>query len=92
MTILKTEKVKPIDFLYGIIGKEDRRDAPEGLAELYDDLCVNKRWVDKFNKMIDKRFPEPNVEEKVANYLKKNHRQIGMEIIWKEKGLKSCIK
>lgn len=85
MIILKEIKIKPIDFLYEIIGGEDRRHAPEGLAELYDDLGAYKKWVDKFNKMIDEKFPEPNSNKKVANYLKKNYRKIAIEIIGRER-------
>ena len=85
MTILKAIKIKPMDFLYEIIGEEDRTRAPEGLAELYDDLGVYKKWVDKFNSMIDKKFPKPNSDEKVADYLKKNYRKIAIEIIGRER-------
>ena len=85
MTIVKEVKIKPIDFLYRIIGGEDRRLAPEGLAELYDDLVTYKKWVDEFNGMIDKRFPKRNSEKKVADYLKKYYRRIAVKIIGRER-------
>ena len=79
MTILTAKERKPIDILYDIIGGEDRRNAPEGLAELYDDLCDRKEYVDKFNNMVEDTFnmveeifSVPPMDWEVDRYIREN--------------------
>ena len=74
MTVLIAEEKKPIDILYDLIGGEDRRNAPEGLADLYDDLCGKKEWVDEFNGIVGNHFPEPAMKWEVERYIKENLR------------------
>lgn len=74
MTVLIAEERKPIDILYDIIGGEDRRNAPEGLAELYDELGEKKEWVDKFNGIVEAMFPTPTMDWEVERYIKDNWR------------------
>ena len=80
MTILTAIDTKPMDFLYDLIGGEDRRNAPEGLAELYDDLGGRKEWVDRFNEIVEGHFPPQTMDYEVERYLKENWREIGAEI------------
>lgn len=70
ITVSEVEK-KPIDILYDIIGGEDRRYAPEGLAEMYDEICEDKMRVDKFNHLVDIAFGNQATSvSNVENYVK----------------------
>ena len=81
MTVLIAEEKKPIDILYDLIGGEDRRNAPEGLAELYDELGEKKQWVDKFNWIVAEMFPAPTMDWEVERYIKDNWRMFFSEIL-----------
>lgn len=85
MTILHTEEIKPIDVLYHLIGGEDRRNAPKGTAELYDDLGERKEWVDKFNAIVEDKFQTPTMEWEVERYIKDNYLTFAYEIFGRER-------
>ena len=85
MTVLTATEWKPIDFLYELIGGEDRRHAPEGLAELYDDLGARKEWVDKFNAIMNEKFREPAMDWEVVRFLKENYLGIACSIFGRER-------
>lgn len=81
MIVLIAEEKKPIDILYALIGGEDRRNAPEGLADLYDELGAKKEWVDKFNGIVEEMFPTPTRDWEVERYIKDNWRMFFYEIL-----------
>lgn len=85
MTVLRAEDEKPIDILYDLIGGEDRRYAPKGLAELYDDLSAKKEWVDKFNEIVENMFPTPTMDYEVERYIKDNYLMFAYEIFGGER-------
>jgi len=85
MTILHTEEIKPIDVLYNLIGGEDRTSAPDGTAELYDDLGVKKEWVDKFNAILEDKFPTPSMDWEVERYIRENCRMLAYAIFGRER-------
>ena len=84
MTILTAKEKKPIDILYDMIGGEDRRNAAEGLAELYDDLCDRKEYVDKFNAIVDGHFPSLTMDWEAKRYIKDNCIMFRTEILGRE--------
>lgn len=82
ITITEVER-KPIDILCDLIGGEDRRCAPEGLAEMYEDIVEDKARVDMFNHLVDGAFGyKTNSVSDVEDYIKSHnhelHERIGL--------------